>query len=212
VPDAALGSGTSGGAPATTQPDGIVDITSLYPRPKARATLVDPLNIDYSELEPESDEDCTIRSRSAKDKSPTPQYPVVDSILPSASDLTGSSKVVSAVHQRVFSHAGDSGSSSYDTDIEAPCGGIFVSNESPSVVARRLSMSSNARIFRDLMRKVLQFCNDDRECSLLQEASDSFGFPIMEEELSKDSAKEILYQVQNLSMKSFLACRAAQNC
>jgi hypothetical protein len=87
VPDAALGSGTSGGAPATTQPDGIVDITSLYPRPKARATLVDPLNIDYSELEPESDEDCTIRSRSAKDKSPNPQSPVVDSILPSAVTL-----------------------------------------------------------------------------------------------------------------------------
>jgi hypothetical protein len=60
------------------------------------------------------------------------------------------------------------------------------------------------------MRKVLEFCSDDRERTLLQEAGDSFGFPIMEEELSKDSAEEILYQAQDLSMKSFLACRAAQ--
>jgi hypothetical protein len=60
------------------------------------------------------------------------------------------------------------------------------------------------------MCKVLQFCNDDRERILLQEAGDSFGFPIMEDELSQESTEEILYQAQDLSMKSFLACHVAQ--
>jgi hypothetical protein len=41
-------------------------------------------------------------------------------------------------------------------------------------------------------------------------AGDSFGFPIMEDELGQESAKEILYQAQDMSMKSFLECRAAQ--
>jgi hypothetical protein len=36
---------------------------------------------------------------------------------------------------------------------------------------------------------------------LLQEAGDSFGFPIMEDALGKESAEEILYQAQDLSMK-----------
>jgi hypothetical protein len=45
---------------------------------------------------------------------------------------------------------------------------------------------------------------------LLQEAGDSFGFPIMEDELAKENVEEILYQAQDLSMKSFLACRATQ--
>lgn len=50
-------------------------------------------------------------------------------------------------------------------------------------------MKPNARIFGDSMRKVLQFYSDDRERTLLQEASDSFSFPIMEDELSKGSAE-----------------------
>jgi hypothetical protein len=55
-------------------------------------------------------------------------------------------------------------------------------------------MKLNARIFGDSMRKVLQFYSDVHERTLLQEACDSFGFPIMEDELSKESAEEILYQ------------------
>jgi hypothetical protein len=71
-------------------------------------------------------------------------------------------------------------------------------------------MKPSARIFGDSMCKVLQFCSDDRERTLLQEAGDSFGFPIMEDELMKESTEEILYQAQDLSMKCFLASRAAQ--
>jgi hypothetical protein len=89
--------------------------------------------------------------------------------------------------------------------------GVFVSNESPSVVDHCLGMKPSALIFGDNMRKVLQFCNDDRECTLLQEAGDSFGFPIMEDELGQEYAEEIIYQAQDPSMKSFLACHAAQH-
>jgi hypothetical protein len=99
-----------------------------------------------------------------------------------------------------------------ETESNTRSGGVFVSSESPSVVARRLGMKPNARIFGDSMRKVLQFCSYDHEHTLLQEVGDSFGFPNMEDELGKESAKDILYQAQDLSMKSFLACRAAQRC
>jgi hypothetical protein len=47
--------------PSTDQTEEIVDITSLSPV-DASATLVDPLNIDYSDPEPESDEDCAART------------------------------------------------------------------------------------------------------------------------------------------------------
>jgi hypothetical protein len=55
---------------------------------------------------------------------------------------------------------------------------------------------------------VLQFCSDDRERTFLLVAGVSFGFPVMEDELGKESAKEILHQAQDLSMKSSLACWA----
>jgi hypothetical protein len=55
-------------------------------------------------------------------------------------------------------------------------------------------MKLNTRIFGNSMHKVLQFYSDDRERTLLQEAGDSFGFPIMGHELSKESTNEILYQ------------------
>lgn len=71
-------------------------------------------------------------------------------------------------------------------------------------------MKPNARIFGDSMRKLLQFCSDDRERTLLQEAGDSFDFPNMEDELSKESAEKFLYHAQDLSMKSFFTCCAAQ--
>jgi hypothetical protein len=57
-------------------------------------------------------------------------------------------------------------------------------------MARLLGMSSNACIFGGSMRKVLQLSSNDSERILLQEVGDSFGFPIMEEELSKESAEK----------------------
>jgi hypothetical protein len=72
-------------------------------------------------------------------------------------------------------------------------------------------MKPSARIFGDYMRKVLPFCSNDYERTLLQEVGDSFGFPIMEYELGQESAEQTIYQPQDLSMKSFLACRAAQH-
>jgi hypothetical protein len=102
----------------------------------------------------------------------------------------------------------DDSSSEMENDTRSVS--IFINSELPSVVVSRFVMKPNARIFRDSMRKVLQFCSDDHERTLLQEAGDSFGFPIMEDELGEESAEEIMYQAQDLSMKSFLACRAAQ--
>jgi hypothetical protein len=82
--------------------------------------------------------------------------------------------------------------------------------EQPSVVAKRLGLPTMTRLFGDRKRKMLQFSSDDRERELLKEAEDSFCFPIMEEELTNESVDEILTHAQDLSMKSFIACRAAQ--
>jgi hypothetical protein len=58
-----VGSRTNIEAPSVDQPEEIVDVTSLSPSAATvGATLVDPLNIDYSEPEPESDEDCAAQA------------------------------------------------------------------------------------------------------------------------------------------------------
>jgi hypothetical protein len=208
--EAGAGSGTNIEVPSACPTEEIVDIISLSPSAAiASATLVDPLNIDYSDPEPESDEDCAARARSSKDKSPIPPPLAVEVVVPSPTKAPGGSKIVSSIHQRTLTRMEQDGSSS-ETESDTRSGGVFVSSESPSVVAQCLDMKPNARIFGDSMRKVLQFCSDDRERTLLQEAGDSFGFPIMEDELGKESADEILHQAQDLSMKSFLTCRAAQ--
>jgi hypothetical protein len=43
-----------------TQPEEMVDITLMSPGLEVGGTLADPLNIDYIETEPESDEDVTL--------------------------------------------------------------------------------------------------------------------------------------------------------
>jgi hypothetical protein len=191
------GSGTNIEVPSTDQPEKIVDITSLSPGATATgATLVHPLYIDYSEPEHESDEDCATRARSSKDKAPIPPS-VVEVVIPSPAQAPSGSKVVSAIHHKTLTHVEQDDSSS-ETESDTRSGGVFV------------SMKPNTCVFGDSMRKVLQFCSYDHERSLLQEAGDSFGFPIMEDKLGKESAEEILYRAQDFSMKSFLACRAAQ--
>lgn len=119
--------------------------------------------------------------------------------------------VASAIHQKTLARVEPSDDSSSRTKSDTHSCGVSISNESPIVVSRRLGMKPNTCIFGDTMRKVLQFCSDDRERTLLQEASDSFDFPIMEDELGKESSEEILYQAHDLSMKSFLACHATQH-
>jgi hypothetical protein len=204
----AVNSSTNIEAPSVDRPEEIIDITSLSPGVVAGATLADPLDISYSEPKPESDEYCAPRARSLKDKTLVPPPSVVETVVPSAIEVPGDSKVVSAIHHTTLAHVEQSDGSLSEIESDTRSGGVFVSNESHSVVARCLSMKPNARIFGDSMHKVLQFCSDDHECTLLQEACDSFSFPIMEDELSKESVEEILYQAHDLSMKSFLACRA----
>jgi hypothetical protein len=205
------GSGTNLDAPSANQIEEIDDIASLYPGPSAGAMLADPLNISYSKPKLKNDEDCALHTRSVKDMSPIPQPQTIEALLPSAGDFTSSSEVISAIHQRFLARTAQSDGSSSDTESDTHSGGVFVNSESPSVVAKRLGRKPNSRIFGDSMCKVLQFYSDDCEHTLLQEAGDSFGFPIIEDELGKESAEDILYHAQDSSMKSFLACRAAQH-
>jgi hypothetical protein len=193
-PEVAIGCGMNIEAPLVDCPEEIVDITSLSPGTAVGATLADSLDISYSDPEPESDEDCAPRARPVKDNSLVPPSLVVEDVVPSATDIPGGSKVVSAIHQKTLARVEQRDDSLLETESDTRSGGVFVSSESPSVVAWRLGMKLNARIFGDSMRKVLQFYSDVHERTLLQEAGDSFGFPIMEDELSKESAEEILYQ------------------
>jgi hypothetical protein len=88
-------------------------------------------------------------------------------------DVAGCSKTISSFQGEVISRPANNNNSSSKSNSEAPGDGVFISSESPSVAARGL-MSSNTRIFKDLMRKVLQFYSDDREyiyCKRLDIAS-----------------------------------------
>lgn len=77
-------SGTNIEVHSTNPPEEIVDIVSLSPGAAAAgATLADPLDIDYSEPEPESDEDCVTWARSSEDKSPLPPPSADDVVVPS---------------------------------------------------------------------------------------------------------------------------------
>jgi hypothetical protein len=69
---------------------------------EAGGTLANPLNIDYNKLEPESDEDVTLRRRSAKDKSSIPRSPVADVTLPPIV-VAGCSIVVSSFQREFIS-------------------------------------------------------------------------------------------------------------
>jgi hypothetical protein len=93
-PEVPIGFGTNIEAPSVVPPEDIVDVTSLSPNVVVGATLVDPLNIDYNDIEPESDEDCAPHGRSLKDKTPIPTPSVVETVVPSAIEVPSSSKVV----------------------------------------------------------------------------------------------------------------------
>jgi hypothetical protein len=164
---AGAGSGTNIEVPSAGLTEERVDIICLsHSAADAGATLADPLNFDYIDPEPESDKDCAARARSSKDKSPIPPPLAVEAVVPSPAESPGKSKIVSTIHHMTLTRMEQDGSSS-ETESDTRSCGVFVSNESPSVVARRLSMKPNARIFGDSMRKVLQFCCGDRERTLL---------------------------------------------
>ncbi|PVH62313.1 hypothetical protein PAHAL_3G264000 [Panicum hallii] len=195
----------SGTAERSEEP---IDVTSTSPLrgSSMEATLAKPFAVEYNDFETESDEEPAAPKVTAKAKSP--EAPATLTTLVAAALATSSPRREAAD----FVQAGheDRLSSSSETDSDRPSGGVFVSMEQPSVVAKRLGLPTMTRLFGDRKRKMLQFSSDDRERELLKEAEDSFCFPIMEEELTNESVDEILTHAQDLSMKSFIACRAAQ--
>ncbi|PUZ65799.1 hypothetical protein GQ55_3G253900 [Panicum hallii var. hallii] len=195
----------SGTAERSEEP---IDVTSTSPLrgSSMEATLAKPFAVEYNDFEAESDEEPAAPKVTAKAKSP--EAPATLTTLVAAALATSSPRREAAD----FVQAGheDRLSSSSETDSDRPSGGVFVSMEQPSVVAKRLGLPTMTRLFGDRKRKMLQFSSDDRERELLKEAEDSFCFPIMEEELTNESVDEILTHAQDLSMKSFIACRAAQ--
>jgi hypothetical protein len=64
--------GTNIEVPSSDPHEEIVYITSLSPGVTASATLADPLDISYSELEPESDKDCAPQVKPTMEKSLIP--------------------------------------------------------------------------------------------------------------------------------------------
>jgi hypothetical protein len=55
--------------------------------------------------------------------------------VPCAANLPGGSEVVSAVHQKTLVRVEQEDGSSSETESDTQSGGVFVSSESPSVVA-----------------------------------------------------------------------------
>jgi hypothetical protein len=132
-PEVVVGFDTNIEAPLVDQPEEIVDIESLSPGTTASATLADPL--DISDHVPKSDEDCTPRAKFVKDKSLISPPSVVEDVVPSTTDVPSGSKVISTIHQKTLARVEQSDGSSSETESDTRSGGVFVSNESPSVVA-----------------------------------------------------------------------------
>jgi len=55
----------------------------------------------------------------------------------------------------------------------------------------------------------LRFSSSDRERGFLVEADSSFGFPLMEKRLVSTGVSQILQDVEDLSLKAFVASRCA---
>jgi hypothetical protein len=146
-----VGSDANIEVPSVDQPEKIVDVTFLSPSGVVGATLADPLDIDYSEPEHESDEDCAAQSRSSKDKTPVPPPLAVKIVVSSPAEAPSGRKVVSATHHKTLTRVEHNDGSSSETESDTWSGGVFVSNLSPSVVAQRLGMKPSARIFGDSM-------------------------------------------------------------
>jgi hypothetical protein len=75
--------------------------------------------------------------------------------VPSPTEVPGGSKVVSATHHKTLAHVEQGIDSSSETTSDTRSGGVFVSNESPIVVARRVGLKPSAHIFGDFVCKVL---------------------------------------------------------
>jgi hypothetical protein len=80
-PEVAIGFGTNIEVPSADPHEEIVDVTTLSPNAVVGATLSDPLNINYNNIEPESDKDCAPRGRSSKDKALVPTPSVVETVV-----------------------------------------------------------------------------------------------------------------------------------
>ena len=86
--------------------------------------------------------------------------------------------------------------------------GYHVSTSDPVEVATSLWMPE-AKLIRDNIVGSLRFSSSDRERRFLAEAGSSFGFPLMEKRLMSTGVSQILQDVEDLSLKAFVASRCA---
>ncbi|XP_039815215.1 translation initiation factor IF-2-like [Panicum virgatum] len=68
---------------------------------------------------------------------------------------------------------------------------------------------SEAKLIGDNIVGSLRFSSSDRERRFLAEAGSSFGFPLMEKRLMSTGVSQILQDVEDLSLKAFVASRCA---
>jgi len=83
-----------------------------------------------------------------------------------------------------------------------------VSTSNPDEVAATLGMPEAKLIGGNIVGS-LRFSSSDRERRFLSEAGSSFGFPLMERCLVASGVAQILQDVEDLSLKAFVASRCA---
>jgi hypothetical protein len=85
----------------------------------------------------------------------------------------------------------------------------FVSEEDPVAAAATELGASGAKLIGGNIIGSLRFESQDREHDFLSKPEASFYFPLMEKELMKTAAPNMLRCVQDLALKTFVATRCA---
>jgi len=94
------------------------------------------------------------------------------------------------------------------TSTSTESSSYHVSISSPAEVATALGMLE-AKLIEGNIVGSLRFSINDRERRFLAEAGSSFGFPLMERRLMASGVSQILQDVEDLSLKAFIASRYA---
>ncbi|RLN28310.1 uncharacterized protein C2845_PM05G15310 [Panicum miliaceum] len=174
---------------------------SSRPPPPVGGGVKDPLTLDLSDLEAESDE--------AQAKKIVIYEVVTPSIqLREGIDLSPSGRSSGSENPRDKAVAEPRGSADSEGSEDSDSGGVFVSTEDPTVVAAELNVSG-AHLVGGRAIGSLRFESGKRERRLLSEAGGSFCFPLMEKELMKSGVASMLRCAKDLSLKAFVAARCA---
>lgn len=212
-------------APVAAAPTKASSAAGQLPKPRAApivtgtGTASKPFSLAYSDDEPESDEEpLKRRHRVAPQLKTTEAGTQPDSTAPKPSSPPKSTDLVTlpssscepAEVAKPPSPDDQQSSSDRDTSRTKDDEGYFVGNVDPDEAARRLDLPEGTLLFGGKFHRVLNFASGPRERALLQKASDTFSFPVMEDELGEESGEDIITHAQDLSLKAFVACRNAK--